>query len=76
MTSARGKRLVGAERAKAAAKYGKLYEKGMSIRAIATHEGTSIGRAGNLVRESGVTLRQRGGATRRTPKRGTAANKA
>ena len=65
MTLARGKRLTGTERDKLVKRFGKLYEQGQSIRAIAASEGTSIGRARNLVVESGVQMRQRGGSTKK-----------
>ena len=61
---ARGSRVTGAQRAELAARLGQRYAAGESIRAIAEGTGRSFGFVHGLVKESGVDLRSRGGATR------------
>lgn len=68
---ARGSRITGTQRAELAARLGQRYAAGESIRAIAEGTGRSFGFVHGLVKESGVDLRSRGGATR-----GPAARKA
>ena len=61
---ARGSRITGAARQKLAVQVGQRYAGGESIRAIAEETGRSFGFVHGLVKESGVTIRSRGGATR------------
>jgi hypothetical protein len=61
---ARGSRITGAERQELAVQLGQRYAGGESIRAIAEVTGRSFGFVHGLVKESGVTIRGRGGATR------------
>lgn len=61
----KGKRIRGDERAAMAAEARRLYESGKSIRDIHEISGRSFGFIRNLLVESGVTFRGRGGATRR-----------
>lgn len=68
---ARGSRITGPQRAELVAQLGQRYAAGESIRAIAESTGRSFGFVHGLVKESGVDLRSRGGATR-----GPAARKA
>jgi hypothetical protein len=67
---ARGSRITGTQRAELAAQLGQRYAEGMSIRAIAEDTGRSFGFVHGLVKESGVQLRSRGGATRGPAARG------
>ncbi|MDX2826262.1 helix-turn-helix domain-containing protein [Streptomyces ipomoeae] len=59
-----GSRVVGAARWKLAADLKKRYESGASIRCLVEETGRSYGLVYRILRESGVTLRSRGGATR------------
>jgi hypothetical protein len=61
---ARGSRITGTKRAELATELGQRYSAGESIRAIAEDTGRSFGFVHGLVKESGVDLRSRGGATR------------
>jgi hypothetical protein len=61
---AKGSRITGARRAAVATKYAKRYEAGESIRKIAEDAGRSFGFVHGVLKEAGVTLRSRGGATR------------
>ncbi|CAA9300682.1 MAG: hypothetical protein AVDCRST_MAG61-958, partial [uncultured Friedmanniella sp.] len=61
---ARGTRITGTERQELAARLGQRYAGGESLRAIAEDTGRSFGFVHGLVKESGVTIRGRGGATR------------
>lgn len=59
------KRLSSAEREKLGARLEKAYAKGVSIAALAEEQGTSAGRVRLILLERGVTLRPRGGNTRK-----------
>lgn len=61
---AKGSRISGAQRTTLASQYAKKYTGGESIRKIAEDAGRSYGFVHNVLKESGVTLRGRGGATR------------
>ena len=61
----KGRRIVGAERASLAKDLVKRYSSGESIRALASSTGRSYGFVHRVLTESGVQLRQRGGARRR-----------
>ena len=63
-TLAKGSRISGAQRTTLASQYAKRYAGGESIRKIADDAGRSYGFVHNVLKESGVTLRGRGGATR------------
>ena len=65
---AKGSRISGAQRTTLASQYAKRYAGGESIRTIAEDAGRSYGFVHNVLKESGVTLRGRGGATRGTKK--------
>lgn len=64
-SSEKGRRIVGAERATLAKDLVKRYTDGESIRALASSTGRSYGFVHRVLTESGVQLRQRGGARRR-----------
>lgn len=64
-TSDRGRRVVGSERQSLAKDLVKRYTSGESIRALAASTGRSYGFVHRVLTESGVQLRQRGGARRR-----------
>lgn len=64
-TAPKGRRIVGAERATLAKDLVKRYTQGESIRALASTTGRSYGFVHRVLTESGVQLRQRGGARRR-----------
>ena len=64
-TAEKGRRIVGAERATLAKDLVKRYTSGESIRALASSTGRSYGFVHRVLTESGVQLRQRGGARRR-----------
>ena len=68
----RGSRITGTERAELAAQLGQRYAAGESLRSIAEDTGRSFGFVHGLVKESGVDLRSRGGATRGPAARGVA----
>lgn len=61
----KGRRIVGAERQTLAKDLVKRYMDGESIRALAQSTGRSYGFVHRVLTESGVQLRQRGGARRR-----------
>ncbi len=61
----KGRRIVGTERATLAKDLVKRYTQGESIRALAASTGRSYGFVHRVLTESGVQLRQRGGARRR-----------
>src|SRR3712207_8455335 len=63
---AKGSRISGAQRTTLATQYAKRYAGGESIRKIADDAGRSYGFVHNVLKESGVSLRGRGGATRRS----------
>ena len=60
----KGSRFTGAARDNLGSQLAKKYEKGTSIRALAQQTGRSYGFIHQVLSESGVTLRGRGGATR------------
>src|SRR3954466_7202581 len=61
----KGRRIIGAERQTLAKDLVKRYTNGESIRALAASTGRSYGFVHRVLTESGVQLRQRGGARRR-----------
>ena len=61
---AKGSRITGPQRQELATRLAGRYSDGESIRAIADDTGRSFGFVHGLIKESGVTLRGRGGATR------------
>ena len=61
----KGARVTGADRSRLAEDLRKQYDKGKSIRELAEANGRSYGFVHRVLSESGVTLRGRGGATRR-----------
>ena len=61
----KGRRIVGAERQTLAKDLVRRYTSGESIRALASSTGRSYGFVHRVLTESGVQLRQRGGARRR-----------
>jgi hypothetical protein len=61
----KGVRVTGEERDRVAADLAKKYERGASIRALAEQTGRSYGFVHRVLTEAGVSLRGRGGATRR-----------
>ena len=63
-TLAKGSRISGTQRTTLASQYAERYTGGESIRTIAEDAGRSYGFVHNVLKESGVTLRGRGGATR------------
>jgi hypothetical protein len=64
-TLRKGTRVTGADRGKLAADLKTRYDAGESIRSLASATGRSYGFIHRLLSENGVTLRGRGGATRR-----------
>src|SRR5215210_3222239 len=73
---AKGSRISGAQRTTLATQYAKRYAGGESIRKIADDAGRSYGFVHNVLKESGVSLRGRGGATRGTAKKTASARAA
>src|SRR4051812_39954725 len=73
---AKGSRISGSQRTTLATQYAKRYAGGESIRKIADDAGRSYGFVHNVLKESGVGLRGRGGATRGTAKKTTSAGTA
>jgi hypothetical protein len=73
---AKGSRISGSQRTTLATQYAKRYAGGESIRKIADDAGRSYGFVHNVLKESGVSLRGRGGATRGTAKKATSAGAA
>ena len=63
-TLKKGTRVTGADRTKLAGDLKKRYAAGESIRSLAASTGRSYGFIHRILRESGVSLRGRGGATR------------
>lgn len=63
-TLRKGTRVTGPDRRKLATDLKNRYDAGESIRALATTTGRSYGFVHRLLTETGVKLRQRGGATR------------
>ncbi|ASU84394.1 hypothetical protein CDO52_17740 [Nocardiopsis gilva YIM 90087] len=64
-TLRKGTRVTGTERSALADDLKRRYEDGESIRSLAASTGRSYGFVHRLLTEAGVTLRGRGGATRR-----------
>ncbi|KII00541.1 transcriptional regulator [Streptomonospora alba] len=64
-TLKKGTRVTGTERAELASELKRRYDDGESIRSLAAATGRSYGFVHRLLTEAGVTLRGRGGATRR-----------
>lgn len=64
----KGARITGATREKLAVDLRKKYDSGKSIRTLAEESGRSYGFIHRILSESGVTLRGRGGPTRRKKK--------
>lgn len=62
----KGARITGADRQTLGAQLAERYRAGESIRALAAETGRSFGFVHGVIKESGVTLRGRGGATRRS----------
>lgn len=62
----KGTRVTGSERSELATELKRRYDAGESIRSLAAATGRSYGFVHRLLTESGVVLRGRGGATRRT----------
>jgi hypothetical protein len=60
----KGARITGDQRSSLAAAFGERYAGGESIRSIAEDTGRSYGFVHGVLKESGATLRGRGGATR------------
>jgi predicted transcriptional regulator len=67
-TVTKGARISGAEREQLAKTLRKSYEKGASLRELASQTGRSYGFVHRVLTDAGVTLRGRGGATRATKK--------
>jgi hypothetical protein len=65
----RGTRVTGADRSKLAADLSKRYGAGESIRTLATSTGRSYGFIHRILTETGVALRGRGGAPRKTARK-------
>ena len=72
---AKGSRITGAQRGQLSSQYAKRYAAGESIRKIAEDAGRSFGFVHGVLKESGVQLRGRGGATRGTRKTTSSAGK-
>src|SRR5215203_2008909 len=75
-TLAKGSRISGTQRTSLASQYAKRYSGGESIRKIAEDAGRSYGFVHNVLKESGVSLRGRGGATRGAAKKTASPNSA
>ena len=60
----KGTRVIGVDRSRLGTVLGKRYDSGESIRSLAASTGRSYGFVHRLLRETGVELRRRGGATR------------
>ncbi len=65
-TLRKGTRVTGTERSELATELKRRYDGGESIRSLAAATGRSYGFVHRLLTEAGVTLRGRGGATRRS----------
>lgn len=61
----KGKRVTGGDRSTLSDQLKRKYEAGASIRALADETGRSYGFVHRILSESGVSLRGRGGATRK-----------
>jgi hypothetical protein len=72
---AKGSRITGAQRGTLSSQYAKRYAAGESIRKIAEDAGRSFGFVHGVLKESGVQLRGRGGATRGASKTTSSAGK-
>ena len=72
---AKGSRITGAQRGTLSAQYAKRYSAGESIRKIAEDAGRSFGFVHGVLKEAGVQLRGRGGATRGAKKTTSSAGK-
>jgi len=72
---AKGSRITGAQRGQLSSQYAKRYAAGESIRKIAEDAGRSFGFVHGVLKESGVQLRGRGGATRGARKTTSSAGK-
>ena len=72
---AKGSRITGAQRGTLSAQYAKRYSAGESIRKIAEDAGRSFGFVHGVLKEAGVQLRGRGGATRGAKKTSSSAGK-
>ena len=66
----KGARVTGSERESLAGHYAEKYNAGESIRKIAEDAGRSFGFVHGVLKENGVALRGRGGATRGSGKQG------
>jgi hypothetical protein len=64
-TLRKGTRVTGEDRSKLASDLKSRYDAGESIRSLATSTGRSYGFIHRILTETGVSLRGRGGATRR-----------
>ncbi len=64
-TIAKGTRVTGTDRSNLATDLKKRYDAGESIRSLATSTGRSYGFIHRILTETGVTLRGRGGATKK-----------
>ncbi len=64
-TYRKGTRVTGPDRSKLATDLKSRYDAGESIRSLAASTGRSYGFIHRILTESGVTLRGRGGATRK-----------
>jgi predicted transcriptional regulator len=62
----RGARVTGPDRSKLASNLAGRYEAGESIRSLASSTGRSYGFIHRILTEMGVTLRGRGGASKRS----------
>lgn len=60
----RGARITGEQRSSLAAQFAKRYQAGESIRTIAQEMGRSYGFVHGVLKEYGLAMRSRGGATR------------
>jgi hypothetical protein len=65
-TLRKGTRVTGSERSRLADELKRRYNEGESIRSLAAATGRSYGFVHRILIESGVDLRGRGGATRRS----------
>jgi hypothetical protein len=69
----KGARITGADRQSLGARLAERYQAGDSIRTLAQETGRSFGFVHGVIKESGVPMRGRGGATRRSAPTTTAA---
>lgn len=61
----KGSHITGEARAQLAAELRQKYEAGAAIRELAVESGRSFGFVNTLLKESGATIRSRGGANRK-----------